>query len=240
VRAQAQLKRRRFGRERPQLGRQHAQSVESRQIEGRPASGSVGVPREPSWSPVRSGGLRRGCAAVRAEPCPDPEDLAGAREAPVRLDEMSGAGGEALAVRCVGGLEPYTPGERPDVLLTDTRIVHYPLQTGTEARATVSMALSDGQWRMLSVGNAERTTAFFRAVRTSARVLKQGEGEPFAVRVPALNVEFVETRDAQNGLLLTPIADDPRWHLKAGVAEPAAVVFSRLVASAKSHDGLPR
>lgn len=136
-------------------------------------------------------------------------------------------------------LAAYRPSDDPGTLLTDTQIVQYPLVVENATRAMVSMVFAGGQWKLLSVGDASRSRRLVGAVRESARSLQRSESDHFSGRVPALNLEFAGMRDAQNVVLLTPLEDDARWGLKAGIAEPAAKVFARLAPSAKSHDRLP-
>ena len=142
----------------------------------------------------------------------------------VRLDRLAG----------------YKAGADVDALLTDTHIVHYPLVVGADPRAMVSMSLAKGDWQLVSVGEAQRSARLFGEVRKAAKGVPRAEGDQFSVRIPALLLEFAGSRDAQNALLLTPLQDNERWGLKAGVAEPAGKVFARLAPAAKAHDGLPR
>jgi hypothetical protein len=137
-------------------------------------------------------------------------------------------------------LSRYKSGDDVEALLTDTQIVQYPLVVGNDARAMVSMSLAKGDWQLISVGESQRTARLFREVRKAAKGVPRAEGDQFSVRIPALLLEFAGSRDAQNGLLLTPLQDDDHWGLKAGVAEPAGKVFARLAPSARTHDGLPR
>jgi hypothetical protein len=142
----------------------------------------------------------------------------------VRLDRLAG----------------YKESGGVDALLTDTQIVHYPLVVGGDPRAMVSMSLSKAEWQLVSVGEPRRAARLFGEVRKAAKGVARAEGEQFSVRIPALLLEFTGSRDAQNALLLTPLQDNARLGLKAGVAEPAARVFARLVPAARAHDGLPR
>jgi hypothetical protein len=136
-------------------------------------------------------------------------------------------------------LKAYVPGSNPAALLTDTHIVHYPLVAGGRNNASVTMGFDRGQWRLISVGDTQRTAKLHSAISRSVLSQKQTSENHFTVRIPALNLEFAACWDAKGVLLLTPIIDSAEWGLKEGITEPAATVFGRLVSVAKSHDGLP-
>jgi hypothetical protein len=136
-------------------------------------------------------------------------------------------------------LKAYVPGSNPAALLTDTHIVHYPLVADGRNSASVSMNYDRGQWHLISVGDTQRTAKLHSAISRSVLSKKQVAENHFAVRIPALNLEFAACWDAKGTLFLTPIIDSPEWGLKEGVTEPASAVFGRLVSVAKSHDGLP-
>lgn len=136
-------------------------------------------------------------------------------------------------------LKEYKSGDDPAKLLSDTGMVHYPLVFDNKTRSTVTVVMQQGEWKIASIGEADRSQKKSIALKESVNRLNKTEDNHFTVRVPALNVEFEAVRDSSNKLQLTPIQDFPEWGLKAGIPEPASDIFLKLVPAAKSHDGLP-
>jgi hypothetical protein len=137
-------------------------------------------------------------------------------------------------------LKEYKKGDDPAKLLTDTGIVYYPIVLDDKIRNTVTLAMQQDQWKVVSIGDAVRSQKRSDALRESAKVLNKTVESHFTVRVPGLNLEFEAVIDSSGLLQLTPILDFPEWGLRAGIPEPASTVFLKLVPAAKGDKGLPR
>ena len=62
--------------------------------------------------------------------------------------------------------------------------------------------------------------------------------EYFEVRIPAMNLVFLGTR-TEEGLLLTPVLDDPSYGFERGGTLPAEKALEAIVPAASEHKGLP-
>jgi hypothetical protein len=136
-------------------------------------------------------------------------------------------------------LKAYKPGSDPEALLTDTRIIHYPLVVVGKAVSTLDLQNAKGAWAVVGTGDAQRTALRKRAVDASVRRFAKAEADHFIVRIPALNMEFTAFRDANGALQLASVADNPLAGLVAGEAEPATKVLARVQPMALEDDGLP-
>lgn len=137
-------------------------------------------------------------------------------------------------------LQTYQRGDDPNEMLTDTKVVKYPVVAGDNTACAVSLGLVKDEWKLLSIGDANRTALLKRAITESAQATGQVEDEYFVARIPALRMEFAGSRNEQGMLTLTPILDDETYGLRAGIPERAGKVLERLVPAAQAHDGLPR
>lgn len=131
----------------------------------------------------------------------------------IRLDALKGAPAGAASA---------------ESLLTATSESIVPVLVGGRIRSSITVTRRPGGYEATAFGEGLRGV---------------GEGRPlvegtFLVRVPALGLEFLGSREAGK-LMLTPTAADPRLRLEPGRAVPAEEVVQQLVPLAQSHNGLP-
>lgn len=136
-------------------------------------------------------------------------------------------------------LKAYKPGSDPEALLTDTKIVHYPLVVAGKAVSTLDLQNAKGAWTVVGAGDVKRTDLRKRAIDASVRRFAKAESDHFIVRIPALNMEFTAFRDVNGALQLASVADNPIAGLVAGEAEPAVKALARVQPLALEDDGLP-
>lgn len=178
------------------------------------------------------------------------------------LEEATAAGLEAMRALASGGgqagsmgfagpadLQAATTGEKLDVfmirldslkgapagagsvegLLTATSDTVVPVLVGGRVRSSITVTRGAGGYSASAFGEAGL------AAIGEGRPLPQGA---FLVRVPALGLQFVGSREAGK-VMLTPTAADPRLRLEPGRAVPAEAVVQQLVPLAQNHNGLP-
>jgi hypothetical protein len=136
-------------------------------------------------------------------------------------------------------LKAYKPGADIEALLSDTKIVHYPVVVAGKPVSSISLVSQKGNWELISVGDAQRTNLRKAAVDNSVKRFAKAEEDHFIVRVPALNLEFTAFRDRADALQLASLSDNPMAGLTAGEAESADKVLARLLPLALAHDGQP-
>jgi hypothetical protein len=141
--------------------------------------------------------------------------------------------GAPLAVSNVGleALRGYATGSDPATLLTPSAETVYPVTVGGTVKSSITLVKSERGYAASSFGNAGIAQAI-------ARVRGEAGPDAFIVRVPALQVWFIGRR-GERGLMLTPIAADPRLQVESGRPVPADAVFAQLVPLARAYNGLP-
>ncbi|HEY0794851.1 MAG TPA: hypothetical protein VGD64_03640 [Acidisarcina sp.] len=124
----------------------------------------------------------------------------------------------------------FKEGANVESLLIDGRKSIYPVTANQRVVSSISVTQREDGWRATDFGNA----ALARAL-ASYRQSK----DDFAVWVPAMKIYFT-ARGSGASLILTPIADDPRFEFKAGQAMPGSRVFAVLQRTARGYNGLPQ
>lgn len=132
-------------------------------------------------------------------------------------------------------LKGYGAREKADGLLSETNEVLFPVEVSGHIRTGLKMRMIDGAWRLGSFGASAKTQALGVASKRAFALSKVKPSEQVAVSVPALQLYFMGYHDARGQLMLVPAADDARFKLKAGQAEPAQRVFARLAPYAKRY-----
>jgi hypothetical protein len=136
-------------------------------------------------------------------------------------------------------LKEFKAGGDIEVLLVDTKIVHYPVVVAGKTVSSISLVNQKGKWDLVSVGDVQRTSLRKAAIDNSSKRFAKAEEEHFIVRVPALNLEFTAFRDRSDALQLASVSDNPMAGLTAGEAEAATKVIARLIPLAVADDGMP-
>jgi hypothetical protein len=139
----------------------------------------------------------------------------------------------------LGELRRYKPGADPNKLLHATGRVVYPVMAGGQIRLAVTMVKRGNAWDAASFGRANEMRMLARAREAAEKQANLESSATFVVRVPSLNSTFIGYRKGGT-LMLVPILSDDGLRLTADRAEPAGVVFERMVPAAKAHDGAPR
>jgi hypothetical protein len=169
-----------------------------------------------------------------------PENAAG-----LGLDAAGDAGKAVLGkpkrefIIRLDALKAHKKGGDVEALLSDTKIVHYPLVVNAKHRGSMSLVQVDGKWEFIGVGDIDRTSLRQSAIAGSVKRFQKNEEDHFIVRVPALNLEFTGFRN-RGELQLASVTDNGPAGLTAGEAESAASILERLLPLALAHDGLPR
>jgi hypothetical protein len=115
-------------------------------------------------------------------------------------------------------------------LLQDAHKLIYPVTVDRQVVSSLSVTQRGDGWRATDFGNSALTRAL---------VAHRGSKDDFVVWVPALKIYFCAA-GAGDGLVLTPIMDDPRFGFKAGEAIPASRAFATLQKGASGYNGLPQ
>jgi len=115
-------------------------------------------------------------------------------------------------------LKSYTVGADPSTLLTPSNETIYPVLVGNSVRSSISVSQAPGGYRASGFGKAP----------VIKELAKYHTGSSVVIWIPALNLYYVGEGSGPN-LRLTPIADDSRLQLRAGVAASAREVFNQLV-----------
>lgn len=140
--------------------------------------------------------------------------------------------GKPLAIFRVqlDALEKYRPEQDPNSIIVNAHRSLYPVEVDGDVASSLYVTQHNDGWRATDFGNV-----------AVARAVTHYRGSPsdFVVWIPALKVYFVARKSA-TGLSLTPIIDDPRFALKAGVTLPANRVFVLLQRAAQRYNGLPQ
>jgi hypothetical protein len=158
-------------------------------------------------------------------------------ESPAEVRQATlGVPSRGFAVR-LDELKEYAGGDAVRLLHATDRVT-FPLELGGRTVASVSVVAQDGGWAAESFGAPAYSRLLSEARSRLGERAGRGVAETFEVAVPALNVRFVGAESA-GGLLLAPVADDPRFGFKRGEALPAAEALSKLVPAAREHNGLP-
>jgi hypothetical protein len=134
-------------------------------------------------------------------------------------------------------LREYQTGSDPNRLLNEGAQLYYPVAVGEQTRSSLVVEQSEGKWKAASFGNAGLAKQI-AVVSKRATAPQTTVSSEFIVQVPALGIYFLGHR-ADNKLMLTPLATDPGYDLKAGATQPAEEIFTKLAPFAKSHNGLP-
>ncbi len=136
-------------------------------------------------------------------------------------------------------LAAYQSGQDPKSLLGKPSAVTYPLVSGSDIKGAVNLGWDGSQWKVVSVGGP----AFIQKWDS----LRQGQlsksglslDESFAVRIPALDEDFLGYEDAQGTLFLVPGRDNAILGLHAGEAVPAQDIFLKFAPIAQSYHSKP-
>jgi hypothetical protein len=132
-------------------------------------------------------------------------------------------------------LKAFGAREKADGLLSETNEVLYPVEVSGRIRTGLRMRMIDGTWRLSSFGASAKTQALGVASKRAFALSKVKPDDQIAVNVPALQLYFMGYHDTRGELMLVPAADDARFKLKAGQAEPAQRIFARLAPFAKRY-----
>lgn len=136
-------------------------------------------------------------------------------------------------------LRAYRPGQEPSKLLIDLETAIYVVRVKSEARSSVEMSRVRGGWEARSFGNAPEAKLLDQVRREVVKATEIDSSAFFEVRIPALNLYFLG-HQGPDGLMLSPLLDDPSLGFKAGEPQLAAKVLEKLQPLAQEHNGLPR
>ena len=123
-------------------------------------------------------------------------------------------------------LREYSPEQSPDALLSDSRLVLYPVDVNNEVRSSVQVQGSDEGWTPAGFGS----TTLIKAVTAISP-----SQDAFLVQVPSLGLYFVAQRE-DDSLMLTSLYDEPRFEFSAGRPLDASQVFEAIQSAANELD----
>lgn len=135
-------------------------------------------------------------------------------------------------------LRKYEQGTKPESLLSDSRHYLYLLQVNNAVRSAVTVAETREGWKAVSFGKPTYARTVSKMRGTSADS-PGATADLYVVQIPSFNLSFVGSRGEQ-GIMLTPVADDATFGFKAGAPMTADKVFEAVAPAARKHDGLPR
>lgn len=136
-------------------------------------------------------------------------------------------------------LKEYEPGTDPESLLSGGDEFNYPLLVNEEVRSSIIVMKRNDEWKAVSFGGPNLITLLTEIRRAKSEETQLPLSSFSAVRVPALNFYFLAHR-VEEGLMFTPLLDDPDFGFGAGATMPADLVFETILPAAQEHDGLPR
>jgi hypothetical protein len=158
-------------------------------------------------------------------------------------DEVSGATlGQPIQVFMVklDQLREYKAGTDPNALLTNVNQMQYPVMVRDQVRSAIAVGQADGKWKATSFGNAGLARQVAQARKADASsTTPDAASQSTLVHVAALGLYFVANRNADGKLIMTPLADNPAFNLRAGASMPAEQVFTLLSPFAQKYNGLP-
>lgn len=148
--------------------------------------------------------------------------------------------GEPLRVFMVrlDELQEYQPGSDPSGLLGAGDRVIYPVMFEEQARSSIGVGKVGERWVVTDFGSPVLLKMLTKVRKASSDATGLPISSYFVVQVPALNLYFVAHR-ASEGLMLTPLVDDPSYGFEAGITMPAEEVFTAILPAARAHEGLP-
>jgi hypothetical protein len=126
-------------------------------------------------------------------------------------------------------LKRYQPNSDVNALLTPSADAIVPVTVNGQVKSSITLTRAAGGYTASGFGNAP-------IVKELSKYRVPGS---FVVRVPALGAYFVGNR-VDGRLMLTPIVNDDRLKLQAGVATPAEQVIAQLVPLANAYNGQPQ
>ncbi|KFE63722.1 hypothetical protein [Hyalangium minutum] len=149
-------------------------------------------------------------------------------------EARAGKLGDAIPVFMIrlDALQQYR-GEDPGRLLTDVQRAVYPVEVEGQVRTTVELQSVNGRWEVARMGGAQKIRAMDKQRRSTMKARSLRGSDFFEVRIPALNLSFLGHHD-EDGLRLTPLADDASLKLQAGRAVLASELLTQLVPLAQA------
>ena len=118
-------------------------------------------------------------------------------------------------------------------LLTDVQRAVYPVEVEGQVRTTVELHSVSGRWEVARMGGAQKIRAMDKQRRSTMKARGLRSSDFFEVRIPALNLSFLGHHD-EDGLRLTPLADDASLKLQAGRSVLASELLTQLVPLAQA------
>jgi hypothetical protein len=116
-----------------------------------------------------------------------------------------------------------------ETLLVDVNRVMYPVTVNQEVRSSVAVEGVEGKWIGTDFGSPNLIKAMTQ--------FRRGDDD-FIVHIAFLGLYFV-AESGEEGLVFTPITDDPRFDFKAGSAILATDVLATILPAARDYNGLP-
>lgn len=149
-------------------------------------------------------------------------------------EARAGKLGDAIPVFMIrlDALQKYR-GEDPGRLLTDVQRAVYPVEVDGQVRTTVELHAVNGRWEVARMGGAQKIRAMDKQRRSTMKARSLRGSDFFEVRIPALNLSFLGHHD-EDGLRLTPLADDASLKLQAGRSVLASELLTQLVPLAQA------
>ena len=136
-------------------------------------------------------------------------------------------------------LRAYQSGQDPKSLLGKVTLVTYPLVSGSDIKGAVNLGWDGSSWKLVSVGGPAFMLKWDNLRRGQSSKNGKNLEEFFAVRVPALDEDFVGYYDEQSALFLVPGRNNPILGWQAGEALPAQEVFTKLAGVAQNYHDKP-
>lgn len=150
----------------------------------------------------------------------------------------------------LNALKRYKVGEQdPRALLFGGSKVVYPViarnpgSSNAKPLALLELVKDGTGWRASSFGAPKLGVKLSETRAMKAASLSRAVSDFSIIRVPALSLYFIGhvavDSSKRHELMLTPIADDPRFGFKAGESQPADRVFIRIQGTALATPDLP-
>ncbi len=146
--------------------------------------------------------------------------------------------GEPIPVYFVGleTLRKFNPDDDPNALLTDPHEMIYPVLVDGQARCSLGLKSSGGEWQVRTFGRPRISRALAKMRDAQAASGNLSQADYFAVEISSMYLVFIGHRAGGN-LLLTYVHDDADLGFETGQTAPASEVFAKISKTASDYQG---
>jgi len=130
---------------------------------------------------------------------------------------------------------------KPESLLENAKATEllYPVLKAQKVHAALRLSFVNGKWSIGAFEEDAASVEYIVSLRASLAKANAAANASYIVSVPAMNFDFMATRQGQQ-LVLRPLDDNAPRGFKTTDVIPANELLQKLKPFAEQHDGLPR